>query len=84
MSLHAVILLLLLAGIIQTGQSGISTNPPSYLVVDTIKLLYDPQLPDDVRIHSFGSLWLGALCSAVIAIGLTTVVLVLWLRATVV
>lgn len=41
--------------------SGDSSNPPSYDVGEKIEVLYNPKKPQDAKIKSFSSLWMGVL-----------------------
>jgi hypothetical protein len=56
------------AGVTHRGESDTYSNPPSYSVGDPIALLYDPNNPQDVRINSFWSLWLGTFLSFALTI----------------
>jgi len=38
--------------------SAVGSNPPRYKEGDSIVILYDPARPDDMRIHSFGNVWI--------------------------
>lgn len=39
-------------------ESGNSSNPPTHKVGDPVEVIYDPESPQDARIHSFYELWL--------------------------
>lgn len=45
-------------GVTKEIVSSVGSNPPRYKKGDTVAVLYDPANPDDMRIHSFGSVWI--------------------------
>ncbi len=38
--------------------SSVGSNPPRYKEGDSLAILYDPQQPEAVRIHSFANVWI--------------------------
>jgi hypothetical protein len=65
------------AGVSHRSQSDISSNPPGYSVGDSIALRYDPMNPDDVRVDSAISLWLGSVICLIVSFAMLAVSLVL-------
>jgi hypothetical protein len=45
-------------GVTKEIVSSVGSNPPRYKKGDSVAILYDPARPDDMRIHSFGTVWL--------------------------
>jgi hypothetical protein len=48
--------------------SPVGSNPPRYKKGDSVAVLYDPAKPDDMRIHSFGSVWIVPLILAFVGV----------------
>lgn len=46
--------------------SGSSSNPPSYEVGEKVEVLYNPKEPQDAKIKSFFSLWMGPLIVGIV------------------
>ena len=59
--------------------SSSGSNPPSYSINETVKILYDPGQPDRAMVHSFVGLWLlptifGGIGAVFASIGLVAIV----------
>jgi len=53
---------------IRLTSSGAS-YPPKYRVGEQVEVIYDPQEPENAKIKSFESLWLGVVISGAIGLG---------------
>ncbi len=63
-------------GVTRRVRGKVGRKPPAHKVGDTVSILYHPQRPDDMRINTFGELWLPSLI-ALGASGLFTLICVL-------
>jgi len=57
-SYHPVLRYRTQVGVTKEIVSSVGSNPPRYKKGDSVAILYDPARPDDMRIHSFGAVWL--------------------------
>lgn len=55
-------------GVTKELVSPVGSNPPRYKKGDSVAVLYDPAKPDDMRIHSFGSVWIVPLILAFVGV----------------
>ena len=55
-------------GVTKEIVSSVGSNPPRYKKGDSVAVLYDPSNPDDMRIHSFGSVWIVAMILAFVGV----------------